>query len=398
MGNEIKNLKQPSNLPKKTTSNLKIIIANKLIETPLNLTTFEQRLILYAIALFNKKPNLTNTVEIYIPDFREVVGISQSYNNKIIKEKLQILLKKEVILLDSDLDHEPLTWFETASVNLENSKIKLCFNMKITSYLENLKGSFTSFKLESIIRFHNKYSFKLYQLLKQYEFLKMRLFSIEQLRFYLGIKDSEYTLFKNFRSRILNPAQKEINQASDLKIQTYCIYHGKKIIGVEYYIKRIELEETTSWFESVQKYIPEEHQEKTSVQKILKEYYQRQHQDINYLIRNLKYTSKNAKKNYRLYLTKALENDWGLTLEEDEKVFQEKKSQELKMKEKLETELQKEQKLQEQKRQATMQQFYALPKSKQEEIENQINQQNNFFKMLPKETRLQIWMETNFQI
>mgnify|MGYP003767868619 CR=1 FL=1 len=37
-----------------------------------------------------------------------------------------------------------------------------------------------------------------------------------------------------------------------------------------------------------------------------------------YVTRNIRYTNKNAKSNYRSYLLKALQNDYGLAMQEDE--------------------------------------------------------------------------------
>jgi len=396
MANEIKNLKHPDTLSKRTKPNLRVTLANQLIEIPLNLTIFEQRLIFYAIALFNKKTNPANLVEIYIPDLRELIGISQSYNNKNIQEKLDGLLKKEIILPKES--SEKLFWFKQFDLEYEYSKIKLMLDEKLISYLQNLKGSFTSFNLEHIIKFHNKYAFKLYQLLKQYELFKMRLFSIEQLRFFLGIKQDEYLLFKNFRNRVLIPAQDEINKNSDLNIKISPVLRGRKIIGLKYYIYQQKQVQLAKWFEEVKAFIPKEHQDKESVKKILEDFYAKQKNDLNYIIRNLKYTSKNFKKNYRSYLIKALENDWGMVVEEDEAVKQKQKEEQIKLKQTLEAEIQKEQQLQEHKRQLVMKKFYSLPKKEQKEIETKISQQNNFLKMLTKETRLQIWIENNFQL
>ena len=39
---------------------------------------------------------------------------------------------------------------------------------------------------------------------------------------------------------------------------------------------------------------------------------------FNYVARNIKYTNRNCKGNYRAYLNKALKEDWGLAIQEDE--------------------------------------------------------------------------------
>jgi len=63
--------------------------------------------------------------------------------------------------------------------------------------------------------------------------------------------------------------------------------------------------------------LPESKQKQTSIIEIVQKFYKEFGAD--YVIRNIKYTRKNAKKNFRPYLLKALKADWGIVIEEDEK-------------------------------------------------------------------------------
>ena len=63
--------------------------------------------------------------------------------------------------------------------------------------------------------------------------------------------------------------------------------------------------------------LPESKQKQKSLIEIVQRFYKEFGAD--YVIRNIKYTRKNAKKNFRPYLLKALKADWGIVIEEDEK-------------------------------------------------------------------------------
>ncbi|RLB06636.1 MAG: hypothetical protein DRG59_07585 [Deltaproteobacteria bacterium] len=66
--------------------------------------------------------------------------------------------------------------------------------------------------------------------------------------------------------------------------------------------------------------VPQEHQEKLTITNTIKDGCKKY--GTQYVLRNIKYTNSHCKKNYRAFLIKALENDWGLELQEDEEAKQ----------------------------------------------------------------------------
>jgi hypothetical protein len=86
--------------------------------------------------------------------------------------------------------------------------------------------------------------------------------------------------------------------------------------------------------------------QKTVIEPIIAYYEMR---GTDYVSRNIRYTNKKAKKNYRPYLLKALQNDYGLAMQEDEEAAQQaiarkaKKAQEIAEREAIERKRQKQQ-------------------------------------------------------
>lgn len=92
-------------------------------------------------------------------------------------------------------------------------------------------------KIDLIIsnKFQSKHSLSLYCLALDYLIIKMgyseKKFSLEEIRKYLAIKEGEYKLTANFNDRVILPAEKEINEISDLKIEILPLKYGRKIAG-----------------------------------------------------------------------------------------------------------------------------------------------------------------------
>lgn len=85
-------------------------------------------------------------------------------------------------------------------------------------YLLQLKERFTRYELKNILYFKNKYSIRIYELLKQYEKNRKKEINIKELRGYLGIKEGEYKRFDNFDRVILKGTKEEINEHTDIEI------------------------------------------------------------------------------------------------------------------------------------------------------------------------------------
>lgn len=95
-------------------------------------------------------------------------------------------------------------------------------------------------KIDLIVsnKFQSKYALSIYCLALDYLILKIgsseKNFSVEQLRRYLAIKDGEYKKISHFNERIIQPAQEEINQISDMNIKIEPFKEGRKINGYKF--------------------------------------------------------------------------------------------------------------------------------------------------------------------
>jgi plasmid replication initiation protein len=378
---------------------LRVVKANILIETPQNLSTFEQRIVLYVISQIKKDDEAFQEYEIDIPLFRKLVGIEQGYNNQIIKEKLTELLKKVVQLnKPSSTPNSKYTlthWLSSAEVDFENSIIRITVDPKLKPYLLQLKSSFTSYHLKQVIRFNNKYSFKVYELLKQYQLFKMRIFTLDDLRYFLGIEEGKYRVYKNFKNRVLYPVQAELKEKSDIRFEFRQVTRGRKVIGLRFSIHINEVKPIQEISVRVIDLVPEQHRSKQTIRDVVAKYLER-HDEV-YVRRNVVYANKKAKKNYRLYLAQSLQNDWGLGMAEDEAEKQRKQDVLRLQLEAEEQERNLHNQVADKKKKEVLAAFSKFPKSEQLTIKEKANQKYQMFKWLDIETRIWMYLENELQ-
>lgn len=82
-----------------------------------------------------------------------------------------------------------------------------------------LNNMFTKYKLANILNMKSKYSPRIYEILKCNEFKKQGYIEIdiEDLRKLLKAEDI-YPMYADFKRKIINQTQKELNKLSDIKI------------------------------------------------------------------------------------------------------------------------------------------------------------------------------------
>ena len=103
-----------------------------------------------------------------------------------------------------------------------------------------LKCHFTRYQLKTVIKFKSQYSIRLYELLKEFEYLGhggvfYRIIAIDELKEFMGVKEGEYERIGNLKSRLIDPAVNDISAYSDIAInQVEYIKEGKRVASVKF--------------------------------------------------------------------------------------------------------------------------------------------------------------------
>lgn len=208
--------------------------SNKLIEASYALTLTEQKLIRMLASMVSKNDKDFESYEFKQSDLKKVLGIS---NNKFYKEldNMTDTLMQRIIKIKkvNGNGFDKYHWVDVAHYSDGILKLKIHPDMKL--FYMNL-CSYTKYQLKNIMQFKSTYSFRIYELLKQYEKLGERKISIDELRTKLDLEASEYPKYANLKQRILLQAQKEINSKTDIKFEFEEIKACRRVEGVKFTI------------------------------------------------------------------------------------------------------------------------------------------------------------------
>ena len=327
-------------------SSLIVTQANELISARYTLPLVEQRLVLTMIARIQPEDEDFKEYRVSIRELSEFIGIDKNSAYRECKKTTENLLKR-VLKIEEPGRLLQTHWVSSADYIDGEGCVVLCFDPKLKPYLLQLKGNFTSCKLEMLLSFKSQYTIRFYNLLKQYQSLKTREIRLELLRDMLGLGKDQHTEYSNFKNNILKPIQKELIEKADLTFEFDEIKYGRRVGALRFRIfnkKLIEctsdkvldnvvsiapdlppLEAKTSPLPSqLLLLVPEQHQAKKTVQAAL-ETFEKKH-GFDYVKRNILYSNAKADKSYAGFLNNALKEDWGHDWELEQKEVPVKKN------------------------------------------------------------------------
>lgn len=214
-----------------------VVKGNDLIQARYELSIIEQKIILYAVSRLDREKDKFNMISFNVREFLEAIGVSTERHTEI-KEVVRELRKKEVII-DTEGFELITGWLSSIEYKKKKGIVELEFSEKLIPYLLQLKGSFTRYLLKNVIYLKNRYSIRIYEMLKQYEHMShdYRIFDIDKLRSILMMDASQYTRMYDFERYVLKPSVEEINQYTDIKVSYEKIKQGKQIKSIRFDVK-----------------------------------------------------------------------------------------------------------------------------------------------------------------
>jgi plasmid replication initiation protein len=368
--------------------------SNELIEARYSLSLGEQRLVLLLASEISPNDEDFKDYEIRVADFAKMFGLE---SDKSLYEKIESsanTLLGKIITLNNGDDVEKTVWLSYVKYKKGSGLVRLRFDRSLKPYFLQLKSHFTQYQSNYVMDFKSQYSIRIYELLKMDSFKVRngefeRYFEILELRSILGINKKDYALFADFRRYVIEPANREISDKTDLYINE--VKYGKtgrKITNITFVVA-IRSEDETKQQQAdlrIQNKKPEKQSENHPVIDSLislgfsletAKKYKNKH-GVKKIERNIAYTlakkQEGKVKDIPAYLNMAIEQDYASAWDmENQKKEQTKQEQVRLEKERLAKEKEEEKAIAEKKAQSqkTFERFLALPIEQQNDLRDQ---------------------------
>lgn len=254
--------------------------SNVLISSRFKSSLLENKLLNLSIYSVQKGKNgLTATFT--TSQLRDILGLKNSSNIYQQIRDASDALTDHKFILDDPKNKRFLIANLVTTAAYNNGELKVVFNERVMPYITNLKSNFTTTRLSILLSFgnnkshatRNNYSMRIYELLQQFAYCltpdhpehSVR-YTLSDLKFSIGIVDvdspevrkalnagmssddivdrytekSMFSRWTDFKNRCLIPAQKEINEKTDLMvtdIEPVRSGLGGKVTSVVFHIK-----------------------------------------------------------------------------------------------------------------------------------------------------------------
>lgn len=210
--------------------------SNILIESTYKLSLQEQRILLIMASKVQPNDETLKTYRFRAKDFIEIVGNKKGTGFYSYLKEIVNGLQTKILTIKEKGRQRNYNWVITSIYEENEGYITLQFHPSLKYLFLELKEKFTSYQLENVVRLNSVYSIRIYELLKQYERLRKRELTLEELRHFLAIEPTKYKQYGHFKSKVLAVAQKEINNKTDIYFEFVEIKTGRKVTSIEFII------------------------------------------------------------------------------------------------------------------------------------------------------------------
>lgn len=227
-----------------TKENAVVTRHNKLIEARYHLTVQEKRLVLWLLSEIQPGDTELNIFRIGVSDFAKFVGID---GNKKIYEELAVITERllnRTSFSIQDVDDRGkktithVKWIASVKYFFGYGYVDIEISKQLLPYLFDLKREFTSLQLRHAVALSSFYAIRLYELLKQYESIRTRECTINELREYFGICEGKYKFYKDLRTYTVDIAVREINEKTDILVSYEEKKDGRRVGSLLFTIRR----------------------------------------------------------------------------------------------------------------------------------------------------------------
>lgn len=215
--------------------------SNKLINGRYSLGVNEQKIILTMISLIDINDKEFNKVTFTMIEISNLLNISVNNLYRDVRKIMRNLRKKDIFIDERDENGIgriiETSFVTTAIYDNKHGLLTLEFSNVLKPYLLELKGLFTSYRLDNALSLCSKYSIRVYEKLKCNEFKKSFIWNIEELKEDLMLTKKSYNLYSNIKQKIILVSINDINKNTDIKVTFEEIKTGRKITAIKFYIK-----------------------------------------------------------------------------------------------------------------------------------------------------------------
>jgi plasmid replication initiation protein len=224
---------------------LHVTMSNALVNSAQGLQLSEKRVISFAVAKLDSFKSdggtVSGKVKLSAGDYAEAFDVDPDTAYNQLQACAESIIKKQVTWYE-DGPKGPkkvqINWLSKAEYSKGEGVVSIWFTSHIQPHLVQLKAKFTSYKLAQTGALRSLYSWRLLELLTQFESTGFRVMSIEDFADVMEATEKQRENFAAIRRKIIEPAVKELVEKDGWLIEWEPVKTGRKVTGLKFKFKR----------------------------------------------------------------------------------------------------------------------------------------------------------------
>ena len=217
-----------------------VVKGNALIEASYTLGLAEQRLILLAILEARETGqgiDHSSLLRVHAHAYAEQFSIDKGNSYQVLKDASKGLFDRYVTYHDKNPKNGNdrsfhCRWVDKIGYEKATGTVYMRFTADVVPLITRLEEQFTSYEITQVAGLDSGYAIRLYEMLIKWRSVgKTPMFELEKFRQQLGVELNQYKTMSNFKSRVLDPAIKQINQHTDITVKYEQHKQGRIITG-----------------------------------------------------------------------------------------------------------------------------------------------------------------------
>lgn len=220
-----------------------------------DLSAMEQKIVLFLCSKIGRDTERLEWINFKIDDFCEIIGIdkdimkSGNTMRSYVKNTVKAMADKSFWIKGEGDTDRLCRWIINADINWKNKVMMIRLDEKLSPYLIQLQSNYFQYQLYWVLEAESKYTIPLYELFKSEMWHKVKmLFEVEELKIKLCVdKKKSYAGNRtgNFIIKCIEPAIKEINELTDIKVTYKKCKQGKTITHLQFLVRQKNSKEET---------------------------------------------------------------------------------------------------------------------------------------------------------
>lgn len=215
-----------------------VVQDNALIEASYTLTLNEKRLIMLAASKIDSRrsPKKETPLEFDITTDEWSAIFPDDNPFRAMKRAADNMLVRHVTMHPKTGVTKKIAWFDSVEYFDGEGRVRVKFGWTMSFFLAGLFEEFTKTNLLDISKLTSLYSIRLLELINQFKSTGFRRISVDDFRIAMDCVKT-YPAMADLRKRVLNPALKEINEKTELKVECRDIRKGRAVGAFEFVVK-----------------------------------------------------------------------------------------------------------------------------------------------------------------